>query len=194
MGLVPSKSQGSSGCAGPGRACPLAFGNSRGKEARGRQDRLPGSAGHAGGAGIHTPKVSHSVGSAPMLSGPLCQPSLARTVESLCTHRCPRWSCRRALVLRVSVKEQSDCNVAFLQGRPGQDPCPTKAISKNKGTAHVLSAYCKSCIVLALFFIWTFYILISTRAQPSRFSYHPHFVDGNHRAHLFNNFTEVTGL
>lgn len=71
------------------------------------------------------------LGSATQLVLPLCQvaqcTTLApeRTSGSLGTDHHPRWSRRRALVLRVGVKAQSDCSVAFLQGQPGQDP-PTK--------------------------------------------------------------------
>lgn len=40
----------------------LTFANNGDEERRGRQDHLPGSTGHPGGAGFHMPRISYSVG------------------------------------------------------------------------------------------------------------------------------------
>ena len=95
--------------------------------------------------GVSCPYASCSVGFGPMPSGPMYPPALERTARSLGTHLCPGWSSPRASVLRVSVKRLSDCIVAFSQGQPGQGPCTKQAANNNKGTAHVLSAYCMPC-------------------------------------------------
>lgn len=59
-----------------GRGGPVQWtlANGGDEEERGWQGRLPGSTGHTGGAGFHTPRISYSVVFAPMPSHPVCHP------------------------------------------------------------------------------------------------------------------------